>query len=169
MLNNLEEVLGKTADDELLEPVNYEKGEYLSQDDINKCYSIASSVFGSGNVILIGGAALQNYYPLHRPKDIDVIVNGNIGEKKDLLYKQGFEAIKDEGSKPLFDADIHVSYLNLGDKKIRAEFYSSKGLLEGSESFESLKKKAFSREYNGEKVYFVDCAFNIRRCKAGSV
>ncbi len=160
----LQAILSKLANEDLIEPVNYEEGEYLSQEEINKSYSIASSVFGSGNVILIGGAALQNYYPLHRPKDIDVVVNGNIEEKKDLLYSKGFNNIKDAGSKPLFDADIHVSYLNLGEKKIRIEFYSSEGLLDRDQSFESLKKKAFSREYNGEKVYFVD-PINLGRLK----
>ena len=74
----LQAILSKLANEDLIEPVNYEEGEYLSQEEINKSYSIASSVFGSGNVILIGGAALQNYYPLHRPKDIDVVVHGNI-------------------------------------------------------------------------------------------
>jgi hypothetical protein len=152
----LEVILSKLANDDLIEPANYEEGESLSQEDINKSYLIASSVFGSGNVILIGGGALQNYYPLHKPKDIDVIVNGNIEENRDLLYNNGFKDIKDVGSKPRFNADIYSSYLNLEDKKIRVEFYSSKGLLDKGESFEGLKKKAFYREYGNEKVYFVD-------------
>ena len=152
----LQTILSKLADDELLEPVNYEKGDYLSQEDINKGYSIASSVFGSGNMLLIGGAALQNYYPLHKPKDIDVIVNGDVEAKKNLLYNKGFKDIKNEGSKPLFDANIYSSYLDLGEKKIRIEFYSSKGLLDSNESLDNLKKKALYREYNGEKIYFAD-------------
>ncbi len=57
----LQIILSKLADDQLLEPANYEKGDYLSKEDIDKGYSIASSVFGSSNLLLIGGAALQNY------------------------------------------------------------------------------------------------------------
>ena len=152
----LQIILSKIADDELLEPVNYEKGEYLSQEGINKGYSMVSSVFGSSNVLLIGGAALQNYYPLHKSKDIDVIVNGDVETKKNLLYNKGFKDIKNEGAKPLFDANIYSSYLDLGDKKIRIEFYSSKGLLDSNESFDNLKKKALYREYNEGKIYIVD-------------
>lgn len=152
----LQIILSKIADDELLEPVNYEKGDYLSQENIDKSYLIASSVFGSGNVLLIGGAALQNYYPLHKSKDIDIIVNGEVEAKKNLLYDKGFKDIKNEGSKPLFDANIYSSYLDLGEKKIRVEFYSSKGLIDSNESFDNLKKKALYRKYNGEKIYFVD-------------
>ncbi len=152
----LQAILSKLTDDELLEPVNYEKGEYLSQEDINKGYSIASSIFGSDNMILIGGAALQNYYPLHKPKDIDVIVNGDIEAKKNLLYNKGFKNIKNAGPHPLFNANIYVSYLSLEDKNIRIEFYSSKGLLNNNESFDNLKKSALYREYNGEKIYFAD-------------
>ena len=76
--------------------------------------------------------------------------------KKNLLYDKGFKDIKNEGSKPLFDANIYSSYLDQGDKKIRIEFYSSKGLLDSNESFDNLKKKALYREYNGEKIYFAD-------------
>ena len=160
----LQIILSKLADDELLEPVNYEKGEYLSQDDINKCYSIASSVFGSSNLLLIGGAALQNYYPLHKPKDIDVIINGNVEDKKDLLYNKGFRGIKNEGPRPFFNADIHAYCLELGEKKIRIEFYSSKGMLDNEESFDNLKRRALKREYNGESIYFVD-PLNLCRLK----
>lgn len=160
----LQIILSKLSDGDLIEPVNYEDGEYLNQEEINKSYSIASSVFGSGNVILIGGAALQNYYPLHKPKDIDVIVNGNVEEKKGLLYNSGFKDIKSAGSKPFFNADIHACYLNLGEKKIRMEFYSSKGMLDEGENFNNLMKRAFYREYNGEKVYFVD-PLNLCRLK----
>ena len=152
----LQIILSKLADDQLLEPANYEKGDYLSKEDIDKGYSIASSVFGSSNLLLIGGAALQNYYPLHKSKDIDIIVNGEVEAKKNLLYDKGFKGIKNEGPKPLFDANIYSSYLDLGEKKIRVEFYSSKGLLDSDESFDNLKKKALYREYNGEKIYFVD-------------
>ena len=152
----LQVILSKLANDELIEPVNYEQGEYLSQEDINKSYLIASSVFGSDNVILIGGAALQNYYPLHKSKDIDVIVNGDVEAKKKLLYNNGFKVTKDTGPKPLFNADIYVSYLSLGEKKIRMEFYSNKGLLDSNESFSDIRKKAIYRKYKGERVYFVD-------------
>ena len=107
---------------------------------------------------------MQNYYPLHKPKDIDVIVNGNFEAKKDLMYSKGFKNIKEEGSKPLFNADIYVCYLDFGGKKIRIEFYSDKGMLEKGESFFSLKKKALRREYNGESIYFVD-PVNLCRLK----
>ena len=160
----LQMILSKLADNDLIKPANYENGDYLSQNEINKSYSLASSVFGEGNVILIGGAALQNYYPLHKPKDLDVVVNGNLEGKKDLLYSKGFNDIKGTGSKPLFHADIYVSYLNLGDKKVRVEFYSSRGLLNKNEKFESLRKKALYREYNGEKVYFID-PLNLAKLK----
>ena len=160
----LQSILSKLADDNLIEPVNYEDGGYLNQEEISKSYSLASSVFGEGNVILIGGAALQNYYPLHKPKDIDVIVNGNFEAKKELMYSKGFKNIKEEGSKPLFNADIYVCYLDLGGKKIRIEFYSDKGMLEKGESFDSLKKRALRKEYNGESIYFVD-PVNLCRLK----
>ncbi|MGC8533760.1 MAG: hypothetical protein ACP5MV_04010 [Candidatus Parvarchaeum sp.] len=160
----LQMILSKLSNEDLIEPVNYESGEYLSQEDIAKSYSIFSSIFGKENAILIGGAALQNYYPFHKPKDIDVVVDGNVEEMKDLLYDKGFRDIKDAGSKPLFNADIHVSYLQLDNKKIRVEFYSSEGLLDKNEGFENLRKNALYREYNGQKIYFVD-PLNLCRLK----
>ena len=54
--------------------------------------------------------------------------------------------------------------LELGEKKIRIEFYSSKGMLDNEESFDNLKRRALKREYNGESIYFVD-PLNLCRLK----
>jgi hypothetical protein len=154
---NLQDLLRCVAsgDKNLIKPRSYDYStDYLTLDDSNMIYSSISKVFGERNALLIGGTAMQRYSQ-HRPKDIDIIINGNVADNIGKLQDQGFYNIKKYSFKPFFKSDIYYMYYGTGVKFL-VELYSTHGLLERNESFEEIMEKAKFNEYMGGKVYYAD-------------
>ncbi len=153
----LENVLAVLSDSDrnLIDQRSYEDLPPLSTEDVDKIYSAVASVFGAENVLIFGGAALQRYCQ-HRPKDVDIMINGDMASNIENLNSKGFTDIKEKTFKVFFNSRIYESRYPINGNEVRVEYYSPEGLLGKNDNFEDVMKRAKESDYRGGKIYYAD-------------
>ncbi len=153
----LENVLIALSDDNrsLINQRPYEDLPPLDIEDVNRIYSAVASVFGADNVLIFGGAALQRYCQ-HKPKDVDLIVNGDIAANIENLSSRGFTGVNEKTLKVFFNSKVYESGYPINGNKIKVEYYSPEGLLGKNDDFRDVMKISKESDYRGLKIHYAD-------------
>lgn len=158
---DIENILASIYDDDFIPQQDFkEKGDFLSEEDVNHIYSIVADFIGNENTVIIGGAALQRYSK-HKPKDLDLLINADTSKLNGYLLSSGFYGYEKLHT-PFFRADSERYLYDRENKTFVLEVFTADKFLGKKYSFEQIINSANADRYNDHKIYYVDLDFLVR-------